>query len=273
MPTSTFRQLSSVVAMLRLLEPSSVLEVGVGFGKYGVLLRDSLDLEPDENGSYRPWKIQLDGIEVFPQYLTPLHSYIYNKVYTGNALDILPSLGSYDVIMAIDVLEHFTKEEAKQFLFLCRSHARHVFLVTPYVHMDQEEVWNNEYENHRSVWTVADAYKLGASYAWVHKESLFLLFTPDTFSVLPSRQQDIWREDTLASLWMGMQMYHRTEQWKEVTECGRTLLKQFENNPPSSERDQLLHDLHGLLQLSYEKLGNEDRSKKHGRQAEKYKTR
>ena len=43
MPTSQFRQLNEIVEAIVFSKPRSVLDIGVGYAKYGVLTREYLD--------------------------------------------------------------------------------------------------------------------------------------------------------------------------------------------------------------------------------------
>ena len=86
MPSSNFGHLFDVLSSVVLINPKSILEVGVGFGKYGYLFREYLDLAYDEEtGGYKKWRRIIDGIEINDKYLTPVHEYIYNNIYIGNA--------------------------------------------------------------------------------------------------------------------------------------------------------------------------------------------
>lgn len=55
-------------------------------------------------------------MEVFEGYKNPLHTYAYDKVYYSNILDVIDKLPQYDVILLIDVLEHFTKRGRLSFV-------------------------------------------------------------------------------------------------------------------------------------------------------------
>lgn len=135
-----------------LLRPRSVLDIGIGFGKYGVLAREYLEFWL-EHKPYEERKIRIDGMEAFPQYVNAGHRYYYDEIFTGNALDRLPSLGSYDLILLIDVLEHFTEKEGLDLLSQCTSKGKHVLVSTPLDIGDQGAVFGNEYERHRFQWT------------------------------------------------------------------------------------------------------------------------
>ena len=72
------------------LQPFSVLDVGSGFGKYGVLCREYLELW-DGRQEYKFIR-RIDGVEAFENYITPLHKFIYNNIYTENIIDFIISM-------------------------------------------------------------------------------------------------------------------------------------------------------------------------------------
>ena len=70
MGTSNWQNISYCVGILRRLQPASVLDVGTGFGRWGTLCREFLDVwEGREARSL--WQARIEGIEAFPQCLTP----------------------------------------------------------------------------------------------------------------------------------------------------------------------------------------------------------
>lgn len=60
MPTSHFYQLDQLTELIFILNPKSILDIGVGFGKYGFLAREYLNLNRDDN--YKNFKRRIDGI-------------------------------------------------------------------------------------------------------------------------------------------------------------------------------------------------------------------
>lgn len=100
--------------------PKRILDVGIGFGLWGFLARNyGVIWDPKlTQKKYHNWKneIIVDGIEISAALITPLQELIYNKIYIGNMLDIVPTLNTYDLIIMGDVIEHVTKEEAVHFL-------------------------------------------------------------------------------------------------------------------------------------------------------------
>ena len=73
----------------------------------------------------------------------------------GDAIDILPTINdhTYELVLAIDILEHFTKLDGLRFLWhLKRIASKAVLVSTPKEFLGQE-VEANPYENHRSQWS------------------------------------------------------------------------------------------------------------------------
>lgn len=155
MPTSHFNQISPIVEIMFRLRPTSVLDIGIGYGKYGVLAREYLEFGID----YKPFeerKVRIDGIEAFPEYVRDGQRFFYDDIYIGSVLEILPDLASYDLILLIDVLEHFSREDGMKLLDLCSQKAKHVIVSTPLDIGVQGAVFGNEYERHRYQWRRAD---------------------------------------------------------------------------------------------------------------------
>jgi 2-polyprenyl-3-methyl-5-hydroxy-6-metoxy-1,4-benzoquinol methylase len=133
------------------LKPFSVLDVGSGFGKYGVLCREYLELW-DGRQEYNFLR-RIDGVEVFENYITPLHKFIYNNIYTENIIDLVKKLDyTYDLVLLIDVLEHFSKEEGVWLLNNLLSKNKGILIGTPKRPSAQKDVFENVFETHKSVW-------------------------------------------------------------------------------------------------------------------------
>ena len=166
MPFSQSSQLSTIVGFIEQSNPASILDVGVGMGQYGFLARINLENEhlfvvDGDRGWQRPkseWRVKIDGIEGCATYLTPIHEYVYNTLTIGDALALLPKVpdAAYDLVLAIDILEHFDMPDGIRFLAeLKRVCSRAALVSTPkeFIHQD---IPANPYENHRSVWSQQD---------------------------------------------------------------------------------------------------------------------
>ena len=132
--------------------PKTILDIGVGFGKYGYLSREYLDVW-GRGQDYNKWTVRIDGIEAFEEYLTPVHNFIYDHIYIGNAINILPTLTiNYDLILIIDVLEHFNYNEGIVLLNECIKHGKNIIVSTPKAMGTQDIIFNNPYERHKFQW-------------------------------------------------------------------------------------------------------------------------
>jgi len=170
MPTSTWRSITSILDIIMDLDPrpKRVLDVGIGSGKYGFLCREYLQFWEDSlfRGAH---EIVIDGIEIFPDYVGGLQRQIYDHVFIGDAADILPRLenDSYDLVLLIDVIEHFEKATGQRVLQECQRIAPVVIVSTPRVLTDQPAKWGNPGEEHHSLWTPRDLKKCGACWLTV----------------------------------------------------------------------------------------------------------
>lgn len=140
MPTSLHAQIPTVLSILEALKPESVLDIGCGWGKYGALIKE-----------YIPSAKKIDAIEGFEDYLTPLHDYVYDKIYVENILDFNPDI--YDVYLMIDVIEHMEKEEG---IKLVKGLPNSKIVSTPMFWVPQGAEHGNELEVHKCLWTKDD---------------------------------------------------------------------------------------------------------------------
>jgi hypothetical protein len=175
MPSSQYYQINEIIELVVRLKPASVLEIGPGFGKYGFLCREYLELW-DGREAYGDWQCRIDCIEAFEKYITPAHRYIYNNVYTGDALNVLPDLDfKYDLVLLVDVLEHFSYDDGRRLLALCRAKAGHILIASPKSVNAQHEVFENQYEQHRFEWKKEHLKEFGPSLFLPHHSTLICL--------------------------------------------------------------------------------------------------
>lgn len=161
MPTSYPEAISSILELVRREKPRSILDLGVGFGKYGMLCREMLDI-PFERYSRETWQIVIDGVEGYAKYRNPIHDYVYNRVIYEPIQQAIKTLGVYDVTLLIDVLEHFEQTEGEGLIKEILEHTAKVLIVsTPRQPAKQTAYLDNTLEAHLSAWTPADLQRLG----------------------------------------------------------------------------------------------------------------
>lgn len=161
MPSSRCNHIPLILGIVRQLAPRSILDVGVGFGKWGHLFREYTDVVAAESDPARyareNWQVRIDGIEGHAPYLTPMHEYLYDEIRVGDMRTTIHEVGEYDVIFLGDVIEHVDKADGARLLEACLAHARKAVVVTtPARPAPQDAVCANELEAHRSVWQARD---------------------------------------------------------------------------------------------------------------------
>jgi len=125
--------------------PETILDIGVGYGKWGALCIEYL----------KYWKNitpVVDGVEVFEDYKSPLHA-VYDKIYYSNVMEVLPIFERYDLILLVDVIEHLSREDG---LKLLGSVKKHYLVSTPAYWSGQQASHGNKHEEHLSQWTPVD---------------------------------------------------------------------------------------------------------------------
>ena len=149
MPSSRPSALTPMCNRIIEKNPVSVLDIGIGFGKFGFLAREYTDVWL---GRYFTPRTRIDGIEIFEKYIGRLQREIYDNIYIGNAVDVLPTLGDYDMIICSDVLEHLSEKDGFFLLDLMEKKSKFAMIVTPVRVLRQGALYKNEYERHISVW-------------------------------------------------------------------------------------------------------------------------
>lgn len=161
MPSSRPNTIPTVIHLIRQLRPQSILDVGIGFGKWGHLFREYTDILEAETDparyDRRNWRVRIDGIEGHAAYVTEMHRFLYNDIHLGNACELIRSLPRYDVVFMGDIIEHLDKAAGLQLLRDAGERAgKAVIVSTPKYETDQADLCGNELERHRSLWTAAD---------------------------------------------------------------------------------------------------------------------
>lgn len=146
-------------------QPCRMLEIGCAWGIYGMLMRNFFE------AWFGRFKKQdyistIDAIEASEIELSPFADQIYDNIIIGDALDVLPTMedNSYDVVYAVEVLEHIQKERGLEFIEHCTRVARRgVVLSTPHPDCwnEQKVVHGNEYERHVSIWPPEELAEMG----------------------------------------------------------------------------------------------------------------
>ncbi len=120
-------------------EFKKVLDIGAGVGTYALMGRF-----PDQH-----WT----AVEVFEPYVDMFNlngkydAVFVDDIRTANIVD------DFNLIIAADMLEHMTKDEAKAVIANLLTHCEQLFISVPVQHHDQEPgPEGNQYERHVDHW-------------------------------------------------------------------------------------------------------------------------
>ena len=164
MPTSSSYLLTPVISFTGWLSPQSVLDVGCGYGQWGMLLRQHIDYPWEIHAGSPRWSRRIDGIEAWEPYRNPLWEFAYDKVVVKEATSALSAIGSdaYELALCVEVLEHMEVEPGRELLDHLRRVSRHVLITTPDLPLLQSEVCGNPFETHHAWWSWAALKEAGA---------------------------------------------------------------------------------------------------------------
>lgn len=155
MPQSDPYNIPWILEIVKRVNPTSILDVGIGNGTYGFLFRQSLDIG---KGRLKKdtWKLEIDGIEIFENYRNPIWEYFYDRVFIGDVINFVDKLDYYDLIFLGDIIEHFDKATGMLLLKKLNRKAETIIVVTPRGEYPQGEVFENIKETHLSEWRETD---------------------------------------------------------------------------------------------------------------------
>ena len=142
-----------IIQTIARLKPKSVLDVGCGSGKYGVLMREYFRKRPNPEKSGWQEIPRIDALEVFKPYINNLHRSIYNKIHIGNVLEM--KIPDYDLYLLIDTIEHWKKDEANELVEMLQRKGN-VIISTPKSNDPQNANDGNKWGWHISHWSVGD---------------------------------------------------------------------------------------------------------------------
>jgi hypothetical protein len=138
------------------MSPASILDVGAGFGRWGFLCRchigvgESLQLCPGQS-------LRIDAVEGFKPNVSSIYPAVFNNIHLGDARQVVPTLGKYDVIICSHMIEHMPKEDGWKLIedMLARSN-KALILGLPLNEPLRGALRGNDFEAHKSIWQKQD---------------------------------------------------------------------------------------------------------------------
>jgi hypothetical protein len=158
MPIGSFTVVPYIARELVHRQPARVLDLGMGAGFLGAVVRQWLDL------GVRPWRTRLVGVEAWADYRNPLWD-LYDLVVVDRIESYLTGFqDQFDMVLLGDVLEHMEIPEGMLLLSQVRIRVAAggmLIVATPAEFFDQGAAYGNELERHRSLWSDGHLESLG----------------------------------------------------------------------------------------------------------------
>jgi len=163
MPSSRPELIPRVIEILCAIDNlesiTRVLDIGHGWGKYGLLLREYLDGSSIMNP--RPeWELKIDCVEVCKEYTRPHIMHIYDVVWVDDVRNWVYKIqGKWDIILLIDVIEHLLKEDWLWIYSKIKPRAKWILISTPTKFMkriDEDLGLYHEMEEHITCYVEKD---------------------------------------------------------------------------------------------------------------------
>lgn len=153
MPFSRPIKIPTIINELTKIKFNSVLDIGCGYGLWGAMIRNYFEVANRHFAKWQ-WKIHIEGVEVEPRYNNPLWwCYDYVHVYDFRKFE---TKKKFDLVLLLDILEHFDKDEGKQMLLKAEKLGKNIIISTP-AKFIQNTGWEDyPSEEHKSLWSPDD---------------------------------------------------------------------------------------------------------------------
>lgn len=159
MPTSDLANIAPIMRIVIPLKPLSVLDLGIGAGKYGGLCREYLDVRLGHM-KREDWRVRIHGVEGFADYRVPAWD-SYDEVRIEDFTRRYQTYRGYDLVLAIDSVEHVAKDVGIDMIATLTENNRMLIVSVPQGEWPQGAVHGNELERHRATWHAEDLRNLG----------------------------------------------------------------------------------------------------------------
>jgi 2-polyprenyl-3-methyl-5-hydroxy-6-metoxy-1,4-benzoquinol methylase len=215
MPGSDSSQIPAVLTLVGEANPRSVLDIGVGWGRYGALFRLTFERGEANISDRNRWTIRIDGIEVHSKYIGEIQRAVYDNILIGDVNEISESIGSYDAIFLGDVIEHIEKPKAMSLLNRLLVKAERIVVATPNGEYEQGALLGNEYEAHRSAWHPEDFLKFPHAEIYANSKSVIAVIStrPITSAGRRWRMYQYRRYPVMAGL--SARLRYRLDKWRK----------------------------------------------------------
>jgi hypothetical protein len=166
MASSYANQVPVIAYLIQQCNPKSILDVGKGFGKYGLLIHEYAGIDNTKRPNpqltlAQQSSIAIDAVDVNAEYSWPHIEHFYRKILIGRIEDLYLTLPPYDLVLMSDVIEHLEKDIAAKIVKHFVDSGSVVLISTPVMFFHQD-LYESEAEHHVSHWNKGDFRMSGA---------------------------------------------------------------------------------------------------------------
>lgn len=156
-------KISPILLTIMALEPKRVLDVGVGFGKWGFLMKEYLDGFSGQ--------LHMDGVEAHkPSLVSSGASRWYNSMYLHEFNGcMIHQPKPYDLVLMLDILQCFERKDGGRALLKALELGDRVLVSVPLEYTAPPN--GNPYNESRSEWTPRD-FEVHLKNAWEKEHQL-----------------------------------------------------------------------------------------------------
>lgn len=159
--TSFAENIKNILEAIVETDPKKILDIGSAFGKYSIMAREAILSVRAERGDLTP----VDDLEIgcveMAKYFheLPWHEKLYQFHYHTDARNIeWKDMPKFDLVLLIDVVEHWSKEDSKKLIEDIKNNTgAKVLISTPKdVYFYKEEYYGKDCPKHVSQWSRED---------------------------------------------------------------------------------------------------------------------
>lgn len=161
MGTARWQNIPYCIQTLRAIDPKRVLDMTVGLGYWGMIIREFCDGGASQNQP-EDWQIYLVGADIFSKDTNAQSKFLYNQIYSGGISTICSQFDpDWNVILFNDILENLDKTEALDLLSWALNTGDYVLVNVPLGEDEQESTGEAHSSSaNKSEWRLRDFEKL-----------------------------------------------------------------------------------------------------------------
>lgn len=131
-PAPTGAALPFCIEAVTELAPLRVLDVGVGLGRWGMLVRDFCE-ESSVKSDRSKWKLHVEGIQLSGEAIAGHHEFLYDRIQPANGNLCQQIHGNWNLAILDGVLGNWPKQESSEILSLAMDAADYVMVHNSFV--------------------------------------------------------------------------------------------------------------------------------------------